>query len=110
MKTALHNSIFRITILAAAVAGASFLTGCGGVSGNTYQAQGGAYQIEFKSDGKAVESLGGQSETCTYKEDGKSLTITCPDGRPVVFTINDKGQLLAPPDSMLRAMGPLSKK
>lgn len=109
MKTSLRHAIIRSTTLAVAVTGASFLAGCGGVSGNTYQVEGGGYQIEFQSGGKAVESLGGQKDTCTYVEDSKSVTITC-EGRPVVFTINDKGQLIAPSDSLLRAMGPLSKK
>jgi hypothetical protein len=101
--------ILRNTLLVAAVAGAIFLAGCGGVSGHTYQVEGGAYQIQFQSGGKAVESLGPQKEECTYVEDTKSVTLTCADGK-TVFTINDKGQLVAPPDSMLSAAGPLSKK
>jgi hypothetical protein len=110
MRTPLRH-ILRTRTLAAALAGAGFLVGCGGVSGHTYQIEGGGYSIDFQSGGKAVERLGGQQQdTCTYVEDSKSVTLTCPGARPVVFTINDKQQLLAPPDSMLRAMGPLSRK
>ena len=99
----------RTTFLMAVVAGAGLLAACGGISG-TYAAEGGAYQIEFQSGGKAVESLGPQKDNCTYLEDsGKSVTLTCADGK-TVFTINDKGQLLAPSGSMLGMMGPLSKK
>jgi hypothetical protein len=103
------ETIRRNMLLVAAVAGASFLAGCGGVSGHTYQVEGGAFQIEFQSGGKAVESLGPQEDQCTYVEDSKSVTLVCADGK-TVFTINDKGQLVAPPGSMLGAMGPLSKK
>jgi len=104
MKTNLRNKF-----LLAVVAGASFLAACGGISG-TYAVEGGAYQIEFQSGGKAVESLGPQKDNCTYVEDsGKSVTLTCSDGK-TVFTINDKGQLVGPPGSMLSMMGPLTKK
>jgi hypothetical protein len=103
MKTSVRNALLIV-----ATAGVGFLAGCGGVGG-TYQVEGGGYRIEFQSGGKAVESLGPQKDQCTYVEDSKSVTLTCPDGK-IVFTINDKGQLVAPPDSMLSAMGPLSKK
>jgi hypothetical protein len=98
----------RITFLMAVVSGASLFAGFG-ISG-TYAAEGGAYQIEFQSGGKAVESLGPQKDNCTFVEDsGKSVTLTCADGK-TVFTVNDKGQLVGPPGSMLSMMGPLTKK
>jgi hypothetical protein len=100
----------RTTILMAVVAGASLLAACGGVSG-TYAVEGGGYQIEFQSGGKAVESLGPQKDNCTYTEvSGKSVTLTCAGGPAVVFTIDAKGNLVPPPDSMLSMMGPLKKK
>ena len=105
MKTNLRN-----TILAAVVAGVSLIVGCGGVSGNTYVGANGGYTIEFQSGGKAVESLGGQKDNCTYVEDsGKSVTLTCADGK-TVFTIGSKGELVPPAGSMLGMMGPLTKK
>jgi|SRR5579864_2532473 len=104
------KNTLRSTILVAAVAGASLLAGCGGVSGNTYVGANGGYTIEFQSGGKAVESLGGQKDNCTYVEDsGKSVTLTCSDGK-TVYTIDAKGNLNAPAGSMLGMMGPLTKK
>jgi hypothetical protein len=101
----------RTTFLMAAVASASLLAGCGDdVSGNTYVAEGGAFQIEFQSGGKAVESLGPQKDNCTYVEDSnKNITLTCSDGKGV-FTLNAKGQLMPPAGSMLGMMGPMTKK
>lgn len=110
MKTSSYHPVLRSSVLAVALVSVTLLAGCGGVKGNTYQIANGGFQIEFQSSGNAVESLGGQTETCKYVEDSKSVTITCPDGRPVAFTINDKGQLLAPAGSFMSAMGPLSKK
>ena len=110
MKTSSYHPVLRLISLAVLFIWATGLTGCGGVSGNTYQVEGGGYQMDFQSGGTAIVSLGGQKETCKYVEDSKSVTITCADGRPTVFTINDKGQLLAPAGSFLRGMGPLSKK
>jgi hypothetical protein len=104
------KNTLRSTILVAAIAGASLLAGCGGVSGNTYVGANGGYTIEFQSGGKAVESLGGQKDNCTYVEDsGKSVTLTCSDGK-TVYTIDSKGNLNAPAGSMLGMMGPLTKK
>jgi hypothetical protein len=106
------KTILRSALLIAAIAGASFLAACGGgtgVSGYTYAVASGGYQIQFQSGGKAVETMGPITGTCTYVEDAKSVTLTC-DVSKTVFTINDKGQLLAPSDSMLSAMGPLSRK
>jgi hypothetical protein len=104
------KTIVRSTLLIAAIAGASFLAACGGggVSG-TFAVASGAYQIEFQSGGKAVEKFGPMTDTCTFVADAKTVTLTCDSGK-TVFTINDKGQLLPPGDSMLSAMGPLSKK
>jgi hypothetical protein len=105
MKTNLRSAF-----LIAVVAGATLLAGCGGVSGNTYVGANGGYQIEFQSGGKAIESLGPEKSNCTYVEDsGKSVTLTCPDGK-TVYTIDDKGNLNAPAGSMLGMMGPLVKK
>ena len=105
------KNTLRSTIMVAIVAGASLMAGCGGVSGNTYVGANGGYTIEFQSGGKAVESLGPQKDNCTYTEvSGKSVTITCAGAPAVVFTIDAKGNLVPPPDSMLGMMGPLTKK
>jgi hypothetical protein len=103
---------FRSTILVAAVAGVSLIAGCGsGVSGNTYVGANGGYSIEFQSGGKAVETLGPEKDNCTYTEvGGKTVTLTCADGNPTVFTVDAKGNLNAPAGSMMQMMGPLTKK
>ena len=85
------------------------LAACGkssAVAGNTYEGAGGALTVEFKSDGKATTTIGGQAADCTYTEDSKAVTLTC-QGQPLVLGINDDGTLSAPPESM---MGKLTKK
>jgi len=106
------KSSFRSTILVAVVAGVSLMAGCGGgVSGSTYVGANGGYSIEFQSGGKAVETLGPEKDNCTYTEDaGKSVTLTCADGHPTIFTVDAKGNLNAPAGSMMQMMGPLTKK
>jgi hypothetical protein len=103
---------FRSTILVAVVAGVSLVAGCGGgVSGSTYVGANGGYSIEFQSGGKAVETLGPEKDNCTYAEDpGKTVTLTCADGHPTIFTVDSKGALNAPAGSMMQMMGPLTKK
>src|SRR5689334_22832082 len=85
------------------------LAACGkssAVAGSTYEGVGGAMSVEFKSDGKATTTIGGQAADCTYTEDSKTVTLTC-QGQPIVLTINGDGTLNAPPESM---MGKLTKK
>ena len=45
--------------------------------------------FEFTADGKATMASQGESESGTYKLDGKNLTITI-DGDPQTFTVNGK--------------------
>jgi hypothetical protein len=74
---------------------------CGGkVEGNTYEGNGGMVKIEFKSGGKAYLSAGPATTTCTYTEDGKTVTMICV-GDKTVFTVEDDGALSGPPDGML---------
>jgi hypothetical protein len=103
MKTNFHKTMMVIAIAATL----AFL-GCGGVSGNTYQAGGGALQIQFQSGGKANLSMAGQSTACAYVEDSKSVTVTCPgDPTPLVLTKGSNDTLNPPPGSFI---GPLTKK
>jgi hypothetical protein len=51
---------------------------------------------EFKSGGQATfTSSLGDADVCTYKVDGKKLTLDCKHDN-VVFTIHDEGSLTAP--------------
>ena len=82
------------------------LVACGSsVSGSTYADNGGVVQIEFKSGGKAYVSTGPVSHTCSYTEDGKTVTLNC-DGDKTVFTVEDDA-LNGPPNGFL---GRLKKK
>ena len=75
--------------------------GCGGkVQGNVYEDNGGVVKIEFKSGGKAYVSTGPATNTCSYAESGKTVTLTC-DGDKTVFTVDDDGDLNGPPNGFL---------
>jgi len=70
--------------------------GCSsGVGGNTYEDNGGVVKIEFKSGGKAYVSTGPVTNTCSYAESGKTLTLTC-EADKTVFTVDDDGDLNGP--------------
>jgi hypothetical protein len=76
--------------------------GCGGgVKGNTYADNGNVVQIEFKSDGKAYMSMGPATNTCTYTESGKNVTLTCGPGETIAFTVDEDGGLNGPPGGMV---------
>jgi hypothetical protein len=99
---------FQKTIVVLAVVAALAIVGCGGVSGDTYQSAGGLLQIQFQSGGKATLSMGGQSTTCTYVEDSKSVTLTCQgDAGTLALTKTDSKTLTPPAGNFI---GPLTKK
>jgi hypothetical protein len=100
MKTILHKSAIFTVILGVIL----FAAGCG-LSGSTYQSEGGVVQIEFQSGGKAVTSMGPLKMNCTYVEEGSTVAVTC-EGDKTIFTI--KGDQLIPPNGGL--IGPLTKK
>jgi len=91
-KFTLSNALV-VTMLSALAA----TIGCSaGVGGNTYEDNGG----EFKSGGKAYVSTGPVTNTCSYEESGKSVTLTC-EGDKSVFTVDDDGDLNGPPGGFL---------
>jgi len=73
----------------------------GGVKGNTYVDNGNVVQIEFKSGGKAYMSMGPMTNTCTYTESGKNVTLNCGPGETLAFTVDDDGALNGPPGGMV---------
>lgn len=99
MKTTLNTSILRV--LAFTALASLGTTACGGskAAGHTYAGADGVVRIEFQSDGKAHLSVGALSTPCTYKEAGKTLTLTCED-ETTEFTIGDDGALNGPPAGM----------
>lgn len=103
MKTSFHKAMIVIVAVASLA-----ILGCGGVSGNTYQAGGGALQIEFQSGGKANLTMGPEKTACTYVEDSKTVTLTCAgDSTPLVLTKGSDGTLNPPQGSFI---GVLTKK
>src|SRR5438105_13346797 len=103
------QNIFKLSnALLAAVVGMILVTsGCSGkVEGNTYVDNGSVVKIEFKSGGKAYVSTGPVSNTCSYTESGKSVTLLC-EGDKTVFTVEDDGALSGPPGGF---MSRLTKK
>src|SRR6266568_5820574 len=98
----MKKNFTRSNALAVLVLGAlGAAIGCGGkVAGNTYEDNGGVVKIEFKSGGKAYVSTGPATNTCSYEESGKSVTLTC-EGDKSVFTVDDDGDLNGPPGGFL---------
>ena len=89
-------------MLALALATVSLGTACtGGVKGSTYADNGNVVQIEFKSGGKAYMSMGPMTNTCSYTESGKNVTLNCGPGENLVFTVDDDGALNGPPGGMV---------
>jgi|SRR5882762_6879497 hypothetical protein len=92
---------FTHAISIAMIAMLAMTTGCGKkVEGNVYEDNGGVVKIEFKSGGKAYVSTGPATNTCSYAESGKNVTLTC-EGDKTVFTVDDDGALNGPPGGFL---------
>ena len=86
------------------------------VIGNTYATSAGD-TIKFLDNGRAVEingkpaiyrdqmvdfdSTGRYAQTeCTYKQDGRNVTLTCEPKTDAVFTVNADGSLTGPPGGL----------
>src|ERR1700730_16937357 len=98
----MKEKCLRLGRLGAVIIGILTLTiACGGkVQGNTYVDNGGVVQIEFKSGGKAYVSLGPTTNTCSYTETDKSVTLICENDK-TVFTIDEDAALNGPPGGMI---------
>lgn len=75
-------------------------TGCSSansVAGHAYQADG--VKIEFLSGGNARVS-GPLTQTCSYSQDGKAITLACEDDK-TAFNVEEDGVLSGPPDGMM---------
>ena len=95
MRASFHDAAPAVLLACLALAG------CGhSVTGNTYQNANGIIQVEFKSGGKAFTSLNGMTNTCSYKEESKTVTLEC-EGDKTVFTHNDDDSLTGPPSGFL---------
>jgi len=105
----MKQSILRRTVLSALILAAILLNACsacppGNLQG-TYTDASGAFKLELKSGGKATLTALNSPADCTYKKDGKQLTVVC-ETQTLAFTIQDDGSLMPPQESMI---GPLKK-
>jgi hypothetical protein len=99
----------RTIAYAALMAGCMTLAACGkNVSGHTYHDNGGVVTVEFKSGGKAFVSTGPVTQTCSYAEAGKTISLTC-EGDETHFTLEDDGALAGPQDGMMARLTPVKK-
>ena len=104
------KTVLRRTLVSGMVLAATLFfyacTSCFGphVEGNYADASGG-FKLELKSEGKATLTALNDTTACTYKVDGKQLTVTC-ENQVLNFNIQDDGSL-APPSMSL--IGPLHK-
>jgi hypothetical protein len=97
-----RKSVGSKRLLVLVVAALSVTVACGGgVKGNTYVDNGNVVQIEFKSGGKAFMSMGPMTNTCSYTENGKNVTLNCGPGETLAFTVDDDGALNGPPGGMV---------
>jgi hypothetical protein len=97
-----NNFMGSKLLLVLAMGSLTSTVGCGGgVKGNTYVDNGNVVQIEFKSGGKAYMSMGPMTNTCTYSESGKNVTVNCGPGETLAFTMDEDGALNGPPGGMV---------
>ncbi len=69
-----------------------WIVGCGGSGpSGKYVVDGGGGSVEFKS-GQAILTTNGQSETCSYTQDGSTYTVKSKEG-DFPFTLMQDGTL-----------------
>lgn len=96
-----HKSRLGTATLLPVIAMSVVAIGCGGnVQGNTFEDNGGVVKVEFKSGGKAYVSTGPETNTCSYTDGGKTVTLLC-NGDKTVFTVDGDGALNGPPGGFL---------
>jgi hypothetical protein len=93
LQRALASAAVAMLCLGAAACGKS-------VSGHTYAGNGELVKIEFQSGGKAFASMGPLTSSCTYTQNGTSISLIC-EGDTTELTMADDGSLSGPPDGML---------
>ena len=104
-QPALRKSVLSVLILAVILCMNACSACTGGNLEGTYADTSGAFKLELKSGGKATFTALNSPVACTYKKDGKQLTVVC-ENRVLAFTIQDDGSLLPPPES---GLNPLKK-
>jgi hypothetical protein len=96
----LSKTISSVVILAAILC----LVACASTHlEGTYTDSTGAFKLELKGGGKATLTTLNSPTDCTYKVDGKQLTVQC-ENQTLPFTIQDDGSLAAPPEAHLEPL------
>jgi len=106
----MKRPVLRATILSALILAVMLcMNACNACTAHslegTYTDSSGAFKLELKSDGAANFTALNSTTACTYKVDGKQLTVTC-ENQTLPFTIQDDGSLAPPAESQ---WGPLKK-
>jgi hypothetical protein len=104
-QQALRNPVLSTLMLVAIL----WMNACSACSSSnlpgTYTDSSGAFKLELKSGEKATLTTMSGSTACTYKADGKQLTVVC-ETQTLAFTVQDDGSLMPPPEA---GIGPLKK-
>ena len=86
----------RRFVFGAVVLAVAAIIACGGSKmEGTYSNPSGMVTLDLRSGGEASFTMGGESEACTYKVEGKKLHLTC-GANKVDFDIHDDGSLTGP--------------
>jgi len=103
--SALPKTALGTLILAAIL----FMNACSACTSHslegTYTDSTGGFKVEIKSGGKAALTTLNNTTACTYRVEGKQLTVQC-ENQVLPFTIQDDGSLMPPAEAQL---GPLKK-
>jgi hypothetical protein len=103
------NQYSRTILGALLLATVLCLAACSASLGNhlegKYSDTSGAFKLELRSAGKATLTTLNDTTACTYKVDGKQLTVQC-ENQTLPFAVQDDGSLMPPPEAQL---GPLKK-
>lgn len=100
IQSALRRTIFSAVILAAILC----LNACSSCLGShlegKYSDASGAFKVELNSGGKATLTTLNSDTPCTYKVDGKQVTLQC-ENQILSFTVQDDGSLMPPPETQI---------
>jgi len=106
----MKRPVMRATILSALILAVMLcMNACSACTGSslegTYTDTTGGFKLELKSGGTATLTTMSGATACTYKVDGKQLTVVC-ENQTLPFTVQDDGSLMPPAEAQL---GPLKK-
>ena len=100
-RRALHR-LALVTTLVAPLSIAACGGGGGGIEG-TYES--GMTRLTLHGGGKATFRLIDTDFECTYTENDRSITLSCPARDPANLTFNDDGSLVDPFVGVMKKVG-----